>query len=122
MATNAPSDHIYVTGLRVMGRHGVLPEEQDRAQPFEIDLDLAIDLSAAGAGDDLTDTVDYGTVAEAVASIVATESYALLERLAQRIAEACRADARVTSVTVTVKKLRPPVPLALDHVAVRVTR
>jgi dihydroneopterin aldolase len=46
----------------------------------------------------------------------------LLEALASRIAAACRADPRVTAVVVTVKKLRPPVPVHLDHVAVRIER
>lgn len=122
MSSDGPTDHIYVTGLRVVGHHGVLPEEQTRAQPFEIDLDLEIDLRTAGASDDLADTVDYGALAELAATIVTTERYALLERLAARLAEACRADTRVTRATVTVKKLRPPVPVAVEHTAVRVTR
>ena len=53
--------------------------------------------------------------------IVETERYQLLERLAARIATACREDERVTAVTVTVRKLRPPVPAVLDHVGVRIT-
>jgi 7,8-dihydroneopterin aldolase/epimerase/oxygenase len=113
---------IRISGLRETGVHGVLPEEQVRAQPFEVDVELEVDLAAAGASDALTDTVDYGELAETVARIVRTERYALLERLATRIAEACSVDARVAHVTVTVRKLRPPVPLQLDHVAVTVTR
>ena len=105
-----------------MGVHGVLPEEHTRAQPFEIDVELAVDVAAAGASDDLEDTVDYGAVCEAVSRVVSTEQYELLERLASRIAEVCRADPRVTGVVVEVRKLRPPVPELLDYVAVRVQR
>ncbi len=79
-------------------------------------------MSAAGTSDDLGDTVDYGAVCEAVSRIVSTESHRLLERLATRIAEACRADPRVVGVVVEVRKLRPPVPALLDHVAVRIER
>ena len=39
-------DRIQLRGLRAMGTHGVLPEEQQRAQPFEVDLDLEVDLSS----------------------------------------------------------------------------
>ena len=112
---------ILVSGLEVLGTHGVLPEEQTRAQPFGVDLELEVDLGPAGASDDLSDTIDYAAVIAVTVRIVETERFQLLERLAARIAEACREDERVTAVTVTVRKLRPPVPAALDHVGVRVT-
>jgi dihydroneopterin aldolase len=115
-------DRIELRGLRVVGTHGVLPEEQSRAQPFEVDLDVHADLRSAGRSDDLGDTVDYGALAEAVARIVTTEHHALLERIAERIAETALADDRVTSVTVSVRKLRPPVPLDLASTAVTITR
>ena len=112
---------ILVTGLEVLGTHGVLPEEQTRAQPFGVDVELEVDLGPAGASDDLADTIDYAAVVAVTVRIVETERFQLLERLATRIAEACREDERVTAVTVTVRKLRPPVPASLDHVGVRVT-
>ena len=122
-ASNAAvGDRIELRGLRVVGTHGVLAEERDRAQPFEVDLDLSADLRAAGRSDALGDTIDYGSLATAVASVVSGESHALLERLAERIAETALADPRVTSVTVTVRKLRPPVPVDLASAGVRVVR
>ena len=45
-------DVIELRGLRVMGTHGVLPEEHARAQPFEVDLDVEADLAIAGDSDD----------------------------------------------------------------------
>ncbi len=115
-------DRVLITGLRMDGVHGVLPEERTRPQPFEVDVELTVDLSAAGASDDLDDTVDYAGVAEAVRRVVRDESHRLLERLATRIAEVCRADDRVAAVTVTVRKLEPPMDLTLEHVAVRIER
>jgi dihydroneopterin aldolase len=116
-------DEIQLRGLRVTGTHGVLDEERARAQPFEVDVDLSADLSPAGASDALVDTVDYGAVVALVAAIVGSERFALLEALAARIASAVLAlDGRVASVTVTVRKLRPPVPVDLAHAGVRVTR
>jgi dihydroneopterin aldolase len=112
---------ILVSGLEALGVHGVLPEEQARAQPFGVDLELDVDLEPAGASDDLADTIDYAAVIAMTVRIVETERYQLLERLAARIAAACREDERVRAVTVTVRKLRPPVPAALDHVGVRIT-
>lgn len=116
-------DEIRLIGLRVVGTHGVLAEERERAQPFEVDLVLSIDLAAASVTDDLGDTVDYGAVAGIVERIVREERCALLERLAGRIAEVVLAlDARVVGVEVTVTKLRPPVPVDLASAAVTLRR
>lgn len=116
------SDAIVLRGLKAMGVHGVLAEEKARAQPFEVDLQIELDLRAAGSSDDLDATLDYGAVCGRVAQIIETEHHALLERLAERIAGAVLADERITSVTVEVRKLRPPVPHDLDTAGVRLTR
>lgn len=106
-----------------MGVHGALPEERDRAQPFEVDVDLAADLAVAGASDALADTVDYGSVASAVERVVAGEHHQLLERLATRITDVVLGlDPRIAAVTVTVAKLRPPVPVDLESAAVTISR
>jgi dihydroneopterin aldolase len=117
------ADRIELRGLRVLGVHGVLPEESERAQPFEVDIDIATDLSEAGGSDALGDTVDYGAVTMAVAGVVGGPSSRLLEHLAERIATAVIELAPVdATVTVTVRKLRPPVPADLASAAVRITR
>lgn len=116
-------DEIRLTGLRVVGTHGVLAEEQTRAQPFEVDLVLMVDLASASTSDALADTVDYGEVAGAVERIVREEHVALLERLGGRIAEVVLGlDERIAAVDVTVTKLRPPVPVDLASAAVRIHR
>lgn len=115
-------DRILISGLRELGVHGVLPEEQVRPQPFEVDLELLVNATEAGQSDDLDDTVDYSAVCEAVARVIASESYRLLERLATRIAEVCRSDPRVLAVVVEVRKLHAPVRASLDHVGVRIER
>ncbi|MDQ1417558.1 MAG: 7,8-dihydroneopterin aldolase/epimerase/oxygenase [Acidimicrobiaceae bacterium] len=124
MVSASPADRIELRGIRALGVHGVSPEEQTRAQPFTIDLDLTVDLRPAGQSDDLTDTIHYGDVADAVVAEVAGPSAALLERLAERIATRVLAltGTRATSVTVTVHKLRPPVAVDMASAGVRVTR
>ena len=114
-------DRIELRGLRVLGVCGALPEERDRPQPLEVDLDVETDLASAGRSDDLADTVDYGALAAAAVRVATEERFTLLERLATRIAEEVGADGRVTSVTVVVRKLRPPVAVDLGTAGVRVT-
>ena len=115
-------DRILIAGLRELGVHGALPEEQARPQPFQVDLELLVNASDAGRSDDLEDTVDYSAVCETVSRVVRSESYRLLERLATRIAEVCRSDTRVVAVVVEVRKLHPPVRAAVDYVGVRIER
>ena len=116
------SDRIELRGLRVLARCGVLPEERERAQPFAIDLDVEADLSAAARSDALDDTIDYGRLCTDVATIATREQFGLLERFAQRIAEVVLANPLVVAVTVTVHKMRPPVPHHLDSSGVRLRR
>ena len=47
------SDRIELRGLRASGICGALPEEQERAQPLELDLDVIADLAPAGQSDTL---------------------------------------------------------------------
>jgi 7,8-dihydroneopterin aldolase/epimerase/oxygenase len=116
-------DRIELRGLRVVGRIGVLDHEREQDQPLEIDLDLAVDLGAAGASDDLGDTVDYGAVCTAVAVTVAEGHVALLEHLAARVAAAVFGlDDRIGAVDLTIRKLRPPVPVDLATSGVHIVR
>ena len=114
---------IELRGLRFDAIVGVLPHERTTPQPVEVDLDLQADLDAAGRSDDLADTVDYGAACAEVERVVTTLRPQLLERLASAIADAVLAlDARVDAVTVTVRKLAPPVPQVLASSGVTVFR
>lgn len=122
MTPDDGADRIEIRALRVVGTHGLLAEEEERAQPFEIDLDVSADLTAAGRTDAIEETVDYGAVVERASAVVTGRRYKLLEALAEAIAEAVMADHRVTSVSVGVRKLRPPVAADVASVGVRITR
>ena len=91
-------------------------------QPFEVDIELFLDLQPAGIDDDLAKTVDYGRVHEIVARIVETASFRLLEAIAEAIATEILAQLPVDEVGVTVRK--PAVQLGgpLDHAAVEIRR
>lgn len=116
------SDRIELRGLRVLAICGALPEEKDRPQPLEIDLVVELDLSRPGRTDALADTVDYGALARAVATVAEEGRYTLLEHLAQCIADDVGADSRVESVTVSVHKIRPPTPVHLASAGVCIRR
>lgn len=109
-------DAIELIGVRAYGRHGVLRAERERRQLIEIDVAAEIDLRAAQASDDLANTMDYASLQKRLVRVVATTSYALLERLAGDLLDAVFADQRVVRAEVTVSK-----PRLLDGATPRVT-
>lgn len=115
-------DRITLTGLRARGHHGVLAAERRDGQEFVVDVTLDLDLAAAGASDDLAETVDYGTLATSVISDIVGPPVQLIESLAERIARTCLADPRVDAVEVTVHKPSAPIPVEFGDVAVTVRR
>ena len=117
-------DSIELRGLRFVGAHGALPEEALRPQPFEVDLELLADLREAGHSDELAATIDYGALCQAVKAVVEGPHANLLEHLAQQVADRALTigGQRAVGVVVTVRKLRPPVPVELTSAAVRICR
>jgi FolB domain-containing protein len=115
-------DRIELRGLRMLGVIGVLDHEQAGPQPLEVDIDLELDLSTAGISDDLADTVNYGEVCAQVEAVVERSRFSLLEALAEAIAAEVLDRTSVDALTVTIRKLRPPVPQQLQTSAVRITR
>jgi dihydroneopterin aldolase len=117
-----PADRITLRGLRVRGRHGVLAAERELGQEFVVDATLWLDTAPAAAADDVTLTVHYGELAEALAAVVAGEPVDLLETLVARLADVCLADPRVERAEVTVHKPAAPIPLTFSDVAVTIVR
>jgi dihydroneopterin aldolase len=119
----AAADRIELRGLHLAGIVGVLAHEQAQPQPLEVDIDVRLDLHAAGQEDDLGATVDYGALCAVAEQVVSTTRYALLEALADHLASALLAvDPRIDAVTLAVRKLRPPVAQQLSTSGVRITR
>lgn len=117
------TDRIELRAMRFSGRHGVLPFEAERPQPFEVDVVLELNLAAAGTADDLARTVDYGSIFSAAREVVEGRHVALLETLAERIAAAVLAgSAPAGAVTVRVRKLEAPLPGELAWAGVEVRR
>ena len=48
-------DRILLTGMTFYGYHGVRTPEKELGQRFVVDLEMELDLSAAGLSDDLND-------------------------------------------------------------------
>ena len=116
------TDQIDLEGIEVYARHGVLASEQEKAQVFRIDVSVFTDLDAAGASDDLDDTLDYSELALEVREVVGSESHRLIERVAARVAEVVMAHDRVDACRVTIHKPGAPIEVAFGDVSVTIER
>ncbi len=120
--SGAAGDRIRLSGVRGRGFHGVFEHERREGQEFVVDVELALDLSPAGASDDLADTVNYGEIGAAVLARIEGEPFDLIERLAEVIASDALQHNDVDEVTVTVHKPQAPVGVPFGDVTVAVTR
>jgi dihydroneopterin aldolase len=97
-------DTIELSGIRAFGHHGADPGEKVVAQPFDIDVALELDLSAARRSDALADTLDYSRLHATIVRVVRERSYDLIERLGADLLDAILADPRVQRARVRIAK------------------
>jgi dihydroneopterin aldolase len=102
---------VFVRGLKVQAEIGVHRHEIGRVQPLVIDVEL--DVPSAGAHR-LSETLNYETILSAARDVAAGGHIELVETFAERLAQACLSDPRVTRARIRVEK---PLALAPDAVA-----
>ena len=111
------SDTIFITGVVIHARHGVMDHETEVGQRFVIDLELAIDLSDSSRTDRLVDTVSYSSVVTTATAAFKDANYKLLERAAGAVADAILATfSRVSAIKVTVHKPHAPIAAIFEDV------
>ncbi len=116
------SDWIELRGLRCSAVVGVLLEERERPQPLEFDIDVERDFEGAALNDDIAETTNYASILSLTTAVATEGHFLLLESLSYRVArEILASDEEIDSVTVAVRKLRPPVPEDVATVGVRCT-
>ena len=116
-------DRIFLRGMRFMACHGVLPHEQEVPQSFEVDVEMGLDLRAAGESDDLDDTVNYAKVYDVVSTVLTVTRKYLIEALAEEIADDLLRDFdSLRWVRVTVHKPAAPIDGIFSDVGVTILR
>lgn len=115
-------DCIQITGIRCYGYTGYLQEEQVLGQWFEVDLTLWLDLAPAGESDEIADTLDYRNAIETVKQLVKTSKFALVEKLANAIANAILELPLVQQVQVRLTKPAAPIPDFGGKITIDITR
>jgi 7,8-dihydroneopterin aldolase/epimerase/oxygenase len=117
------TDTIFIQGLVIHARHGVMDHETEVGQRFVVDLELFSDLTESSRSDHLSDTVSYANVVTTAVAAFKNTNYKLLERAAGAVADAILAAfPRIRSVKVTVHKPHAPIAAIFEDVGVVLTR
>ena len=101
------TDTVSIRDLRVATVIGVYDWEREIEQTLVFDVDMAADVAAAAAHDDIADALDYSAVAATVRTVVTEGKFQLIETAAERVAERLLADYRLGWVRVEVTKPLP---------------
>jgi dihydroneopterin aldolase/2-amino-4-hydroxy-6-hydroxymethyldihydropteridine diphosphokinase len=115
-------DRIRLLGVTATGYHGVFDHERREGQTFVADVVAHLDTRRAAATDDLVHTLNYGTLAEQVVTVLAGEPADLVETVAERIAATVLAHPQVQCVDVAVHKPQAPITVPFGDVVVEVRR
>ena len=117
------NDRITLKGIWGFGYHGVFDHEAKMGQDFFVDLDIQLDLKLASRSDNLSDTIDYGNLADLVVEEITGERVQLIERLAGRIADRIKnLYPEIQRIEVTVHKPKAPVTSEVADISVTISR
>ena len=94
---------VFIRDLELLVRIGIHGHEQGMPQPVRVNVDLEADTNPGA--DKVEEVIDYEAIANNIRAIIAAGHINLAETLAERIAENCLADKRVSHVRVRVEKL-----------------
>lgn len=119
---NSSVFRVFIQRLEVTGFHGVAPEERRLGNRFVFDIDMNVE-GKADKTDEISDTVDYGSVCEFVKAVSDSRQFMTVEAFASEVADgildrfSC-----VIDVEVRCAKLLPPVPLSVQSAGAIVRR
>jgi len=116
-------DKITLKNMKFFGYHGVYAEEQEKGQNFFIDVEIYLDLKAAGENDDLKDTIDYSEIYDIIKYITIEKRFHLIEKLAENISsEILSRNTTICETVVRVRKPEAPMNGILDWAEVEIKR
>jgi len=76
-------DKIFLNDLKVDTIIGIYDWERETLQTLGFDLEIDWDIRKSAKSDDITDTLDYGAIAQTIVSFVEASNYQLIETLAE---------------------------------------
>jgi dihydroneopterin aldolase len=103
-------DKIFLRALTTEAIIGLYDWERHVKQTLVIDVDIATDVRATAAHDDINRTLNYKAVAKRILAFVGESRYHLIETLAEELARALIAEFKLSWLRLSVHK-----PGAIRH-------
>jgi len=80
-------DIVYIRELEIHTVIGIYDWEREIRQTVSLDLDMATDIRAAAASEDIKNTLDYKAVSKRLIGFIEEAEFLLIETMAERVAE-----------------------------------
>lgn len=113
-------DIIFLESVKVKTHLGVPEWERQLAQTIILDIEISYDFSQACQSDDIEKTIDYAQVVARIRETLSTNSFRLVEALAEHVCQLIIDEFNAQAVTLKVAK--PNVLPDLKALGVKVTR
>ena len=97
-------DIIFLHGIKANCVVGVWEWEKQITQKIIVDLDVSADIAISAASDELSDTLNYKAVAEAVIEMLEASRFQLIETMAEEVATLVMTDFSVSWIKVRINK------------------
>lgn len=113
---------ITIDKLRLHCNHGVLEQERVVGNEFDVTVVFSYDATNAVMSDNIFSAISYAEVITVITRTMQTPS-SLLEHVAGRVIDAlATAFPSILSITVSITKIAPPIPVQMRGVTVTLSR
>lgn len=97
-------DKIFLNDLSIDTIIGIYDWERQTQQTLTFDLEMDWDIQPAAATEDISKTLDYGAIAQAIVAFVKASEYQLIETLAEDLSAMLLAQYPIPKLKLTLSK------------------
>jgi dihydroneopterin aldolase len=115
-------DAVRLKNMLFFAFHGQKESEAVNGQRFEVDVEIAGDLSLPGRTDNLADTYNYELIYKEVKSAVTESRFHIVEALGEEICRRIHAIYPEAFLKVTIRKPHAPLQGVLDYAEIELVR
>ena len=113
-------DKVFINNLKVIGILGIHAHEQRTPQEIRVSAVATTDITDAALSDDITQTINYATLAKHITNYIQASPCLTIEALIEKLAVEILTDERITSIWLRIEK--PQAVPEADSVGVEITR
>jgi dihydroneopterin aldolase len=97
-------DIVYIKQLKIDTVIGIFDWEREIKQQVCLDIDMAVDITKAAAGEDIDSTVSYKTVSDRLIEFISQSEFLLVETMAEEIASLLKKEFQLPWMRIRVGK------------------